>query len=113
MGKVIQFDRAIRAKPSVTAPRPLKRKKGGKPKYIGLNIYISPERADRLRIIKRNILHGILSAFGWRLTKRLFLKLFERGGAFFVRCRAADIDVIREQIEMRLPDLVVRKVRAA
>ena len=97
----------------MTPPRPRKRKKGHKTVYVGINIYIAPEQVRRLCIVKRYVLHGILASWGWKLTKGLLRKLFIQGGVFRVRCKASDIADIQDQIELRLPDLVVRRVRAA
>lgn len=113
MGKVIQFHKTVRAELGVAQPRPRKRKKAAKTEYVGINVHIDPEPNHRLRVVKRQVLHGILASWDWNLTTGLFLTIFERGGVFRVRCPASDIAEIREQIELRLPDLVVRRVRAA
>ncbi len=113
MGQVVPFTGRASARLGVTPPRPRKRKKGDKTVYVGINIYIAPEQVRRLGIVKRYVLHGILASWGWKLTKGLLRKLFIQGGVFRVRCKALDIADIQDQIELRLPDLVVRRVRAA
>ena len=113
MGKVVRFPVRVIAKPGVKPQRPRKWGKRSRPVYVGLNIHVDAEPVRRLQIVKRYVLHGILSSWGWHLTKGLFRQVFIEGGVFRVRCRASDITDIEEQIELRLPDLLVRRVRAA
>jgi|GEM_PF-7033543 hypothetical protein len=113
VGQVVPFTGRVSADLGVKPERPRKWKKGSKPVYVGLNIYIDPEPVRRLQIVKRNVLHGILSSWDWNLTTGLFRQICIQGGVFRVRCKATDIADIQEQIELRLPDLIVRRVRTA
>lgn len=113
MGKIVPFTGRVSAELGVKPQRLRKPKKGTKPNYVGVNIYIDPEPVRRLQIVQRNVLHGILCAWDWKHTKGLFREIFIQGGVFRLRCNAADIADILEQIELRLPDLLVRRVRAA
>lgn len=113
MGRVIPFTSRVSAELGVKPQPPRRWKSGSKPVYIGLNVYIDPEPVRRLQIVKRYVLHGILCSWGWRLTKGLLRQLFIKGGVFRIYCKPSDIADIREQIELRLPDLLVRRVRAA
>jgi hypothetical protein len=113
MGKVVPFTGRVRAELGVKPPSPREWKKGSKPRYVGLNIYIDPEPVRRLQIVKRNVLHGILSSWNWNLTKGLFRQIFVEGGVFRIHCEASVTAEVQEQIELRLPDLLVRRVRAA
>jgi hypothetical protein len=111
MGKVVPFSKRVHVALGVVTARS---RKGSKmAEAARFNVYIDPEPDYRLRIVKRNVLHGILSSWGWHLTKGLFREIFENGGVFEVRCKASDAVEIREQIRLRLPDLRVRRVRAA
>jgi hypothetical protein len=112
MGQVVAV-RELTARFGVKPPRPGKSHRAGKPVYIGVNIYISPEANSRLQTVKRNVLHGILSAWGWHLTRHLYRNILVTGGVFRIRCRASDALDITEQVELRLPDLLVRRVRVA
>ncbi|MCG3776593.1 MAG: hypothetical protein JW395_3452 [Nitrospira sp.] len=113
MGQVVPFTGRVSAELGVKPQRPRKWKKGTRPVYVGVNIYIEPEPVRRRQIVKRSVLHGILSSWNWKLTKGLVRQLFIGGGVFRVHCKAPDIADIQEQIELRLPDLLVRRVRAA
>lgn len=113
MGKVFQFVGRARTGLGVKPRHPRRGGKTAKSPYVYLKIYIDPEPEKRLRVVKRNVLHGILSTWGWMLTKGLFGEIFEHGGAFKIRCRVSEAGEIREQIALRLPDLTVRRVRAA
>lgn len=112
MGQVVSIT-GLTAKLGVRPPRTRKFQKGGKPVYIGVNVYIDAEPDPLLQKVKRNVLHGIFSVWGWHLTKRLFRQIFVTGGVFRIRCKASDALDIMEQIDLRLPDLLVRRVRAA
>lgn len=112
MGQVISLS-GLTAELGVKPQRPRKWKKGSKPVYVGVNIYIDPEPVARLQIVKRNVLHGVLSSWGWELTTGLFRRIFIHGGVFHVRYKASDVVDIMDQIELRLPDLLVRRVRVA
>lgn len=111
MGKIVPFKKRVHVAMAIAPARSRKGGKGGEAARI--DVYIDPEPEFRLRVVKRYVLHGILSSWGWRLTKGLFREIFERGGVFEVRCKASDAAEIREQIRLRLPDLRVRRVRAA
>ncbi len=77
---------------------------------IGLNVYIDAEDEELARRIKRNVLHGILCAFEWELTRGLFKELFRSGSVFRIRCHDIVAQRIRAEIALRLPDLTVRRV---
>ena len=113
MGQLVPFTGSVTAEIGVKPPRQRKWGKTTRPVYVGLNIYVDPEPVRRLQIVKRNVLHAILSSWNWKLTKGLFRQIFIWGGVFRIRCKASDVAVIRAQIELRLPDLLVRRVRAA
>jgi hypothetical protein len=110
MGKLVPFTGSVTARLGVKPLRPPKWRRAAKPVYVGLNIYVDPEPVRRLQIVKRNVLHAILSSWNWKLAKRLFRQIFIRGGVFRVRCKAFDVAEIWAQIDLRLPDLVVRRV---
>src|SRR5271156_886993 len=113
MCQIVPFRGRVSAQLGAKPRRPHKQERGSKPVYVGLNIYVDPEPVRRLQIVKRNVLHGVLSSWGWKLTKGLFRQIFTQGGVFRIRCDGSDIADIKEQIELRLPDLLVRRVRAA
>ena len=110
MGSVIPF--RVSAKAGVRPPPPSPVRKGsGKRPCAGINVYADPEPDVMLQRVKRNVLHGILSAWTWELTTGLFRTIFAEGGVFRIRCKPRDVAAIEKQIALRLPDLLVRRVR--
>lgn len=108
MSNVVPF----RKPPFAEAARRRPGRKGLKP-VVGFNIYIDPVEDEVDRKVDRNVLHGILAAFGFHLTRGLFKRLFASGGVHRVRCREGVADTIRAAIERVLPDLTLKTVRRA
>ena len=113
MGQVVAI-RGLTARLGVKPPRPGKLHRAGKPVYIGVNIYISrrSELAASDRQEKRPPWNPVSVGLA---SHKAFVPEHSRHGRRVPhpRCRASDALDIMEQVELRLPDLLVRRVRAA
>lgn len=107
MGQVIRF-------PGGRDPGRRRKRAEAKPKkvVVGRRLHFLPSDDP---VLVRNVLHGLLSRYGWHHTAGLYTRIVRRRGQFDIRGDEKVMSKITARIEELLSDYVVvnRLVRRA